>query len=114
MQLMNPADIGAHIQDSFQQGQKTRRESETRNALAKFAQNPNDKQAMSEVSRWDPELGIKLQQHNQEMALKQLDGYKDQIAREVKRRLEGDGLSRLHTDDSATAQAVALQTIEVP
>jgi len=51
--------------------------------------------------------------------MRQLDaggGYKDQIAKEINARLEGDGLSRrrANTDDdsasgSATAQAVALQ-----
>src|SRR5262245_7658418 len=43
--------------------------------------------------------------------MRQLDaggGYRDQIEQEVKKRLEGDGLSR--RDDSATAEAVALQT----
>jgi hypothetical protein len=41
-------------------------------------------------------------------------GYREQIADEVKRRLEGDGLSRRQDTaaDAATAEAVALQTFE--
>jgi hypothetical protein len=56
--------------------------------------------------------------------MRQLDaggGYRDQIAKEIQQRLEGDGFSRRHVDessasssaaesDSATAKAVALQT----
>ena len=49
--------------------------------------------------------------------MKQLDaggGYKEQIAKEIERRLEGDGLShRLDDgDETATAKAIALQTGE--
>ena len=49
--------------------------------------------------------------------MKQLDaggGYKEQIAKEIERRLEGDGLShrRDDGDETATAKAVALQTGE--
>jgi hypothetical protein len=45
--------------------------------------------------------------------MKQLDaggGYKEQIAKEIERRLEGDGFS--HHQDAATAEAVALQAGE--
>jgi hypothetical protein len=48
--------------------------------------------------------------------MRQLDaggGYREQIAEEVKKRLEGDGFSRRHTASDAavaTAEAVALQT----
>jgi hypothetical protein len=50
--------------------------------------------------------------------MRQLDaggGYRDQIDREVKARLEGDGFSHRRADaaaESATAEAVALQTCE--
>jgi hypothetical protein len=39
---LQPSNIGNAFMQSFQQGQQMRREGETRNALSKYAQNPDD------------------------------------------------------------------------
>jgi ribosomal protein L40E len=75
--------------------------------------------AMGKVAKADfDEMSVRLRQRAMGL-MKQLDaggGYKEQIAKEVERRLEGDGFSRRLEDDhgtaaaeAATAEAVALQ-----
>jgi len=79
--------------------------------------------AMGKVAKADfDEMSARLRGRAMGL-LKQLDaggGYRDQIAQEVQRRLEGDGFSHRpdpetrvdaeESADSATAKAVALQT----
>lgn len=65
--LMNPAAIGQQITGAFQQGQEQRRQTETRNALAQYAQNPSAEGAAM-VAQHDPQTGIQLGRYENERA----------------------------------------------
>lgn len=59
--LMNPAAVGQQVMGAFEAGREKRREVETRNALAAYAQNPSAESA-SQVAVHNPMLGIQLGQ----------------------------------------------------
>lgn len=89
LQYNNP---GQAFTNAFQQGQQQRRESDTQNALAKYAtaqagggngivagDNPMMGEAMADLARLDPKLAIQLQRQQQQDRLKGLEQHKDQI-----------------------------------
>lgn len=63
--LMNPAAIGQGVMQSFQAGQEQRRQMETRNALAAYAQNPNAETAAG-IAQHDPYTGIQIGRYEQQ------------------------------------------------
>jgi hypothetical protein len=81
--LMNPAGIGQGIQQSFQMGVEQRRQAETRNALAAYAQNPSAEGAAM-VAQHDPATGIQLGQYEQRRAAEareqQMEAQRQQLA----------------------------------
>jgi hypothetical protein len=64
--LGNAPDPGQAFTVGLQQGQQQRREMQTQNALAQFAQNPDDEGAVRSLLAVDPRLGISLMQQQRE------------------------------------------------
>lgn len=62
-QSLNRPDAGQMFQHGMEQGQKRRQEQETRNALASFAQNPDDPRAVNALMAVDPRMGLQVRQH---------------------------------------------------
>lgn len=60
--LLNPAAVGKHIMDGFEQGQKLGSEMRLRRALRSYADNPDDRDAYATIMQEKPELAIKLRQ----------------------------------------------------
>jgi hypothetical protein len=59
--LMNPQAVGQGVQSAFQQGQQMRGDMETRNALATLAGNPEDADAMRNLTFYNPQVGMQMQ-----------------------------------------------------
>jgi hypothetical protein len=114
-QLMNPAQTGQHLMQSFQAGGQQRREMETQNALSQYAQNPQDPKAKQALARWNPQLSMQLQQREQEMALKGLEAHREkiimgaQIVRQIQPKDEA-GWQQVR----AMAQQVGIDLADVP
>jgi hypothetical protein len=79
MQLMNPGDIANSILQAGQRGAQQRRESETQNALAKYAQNPDDPSAMEGLARFNPQMAIQLQERKRQEAMRGLEAHREKI-----------------------------------
>lgn len=60
--LIQPIDYVGRVQQGFQQGQQQRREMEMDKALQALAANPNDPQAVANITRYNPQLGMQLQE----------------------------------------------------
>lgn len=58
--ILQPVDIGGAFQNAFQKGQQDRARSETKNALAALAQDPNAD--ISDVAKYNPELVMQVNQ----------------------------------------------------
>jgi hypothetical protein len=76
--LGNAPDAGQAFTVGLQQGQHQRREMQTQNALAAYAQNPDDPNAVHSLLAVDPRLGMQLmqdqrerQQHNELLQIRQ-------------------------------------------
>jgi hypothetical protein len=76
LQFQNP---GNAFLTAFDQGRQRRIEGETQNALAKYAANPDDPQAMESLTRYNPQLAIQLQERKQQQALKGLEAHREKI-----------------------------------
>lgn len=68
--LMSPAAVGQQVQQGFDRGMKMREQAETRNALAVLSSNPADEAARATVFRYNPELGLKIGEHADKMAMR--------------------------------------------
>ncbi len=55
-------DPGQAFTQAFEQGQTRRREAETQNALSKYAQNPDDPEALNTLARYNPQAAIALRE----------------------------------------------------
>jgi hypothetical protein len=76
LQFQNPGN--AFLQ-AYEGGRERRRESETQNALAKYAQNPDDPEALQGVIRNNPQLGMQLQERRQQQAMRGLEAHREKI-----------------------------------
>jgi hypothetical protein len=89
LQFQNPGN--AFLQ-AYEGGRERRRESETQNALAKYAQNPDDPTAMEGLARFNPQMAIQLQERKRQEAMRGLEAHRESITmgaklfREAKRR----------------------------
>lgn len=59
-ELLQPADIGGAFSRGMEQGRARRVESETQNALAAYARNPNDPAPVNALAQWNPQLAIQI------------------------------------------------------
>lgn len=74
--LARPVDVGGAFQDGWARGQAQRRETETRNALMDYAQNPNAPGALNALAATgDPRLVMQAQQHQGQMARYKREDY---------------------------------------
>lgn len=64
--MMMPHEVGAHIQQGFEKGQKRAQEMRKQQALADFAQDPNNPQAVNALLATAPELGFKAMEHQRQ------------------------------------------------
>lgn len=81
-------DVGGNALNAFKQGQQERQQADARNALAAYATNPDDEQALNALAPHQPQLVI---QRKQEMAAaKKADGEKQLIGA----ALTGDPVAR--------------------
>ena len=64
--LLRQADIPGAIQAGVQAGQKERAEREGQSALAAWAANPDDTNAAANVLRYNPDLGLKIMNNQQD------------------------------------------------
>lgn len=55
-------DVGMNVLAAFKQGQQERKQQDTQNALADFANNPRDASALQRVTTLDPRLGMALRE----------------------------------------------------
>lgn len=60
--LLQPVDVGGMFDRGVQQGRQQRIERETDNALRAYAQNPDDPNAVNALLRFNPQMGMQLQQ----------------------------------------------------
>ena len=72
--LMQPVDIGGTFQAAFQQGKQQRAQSETQNALAALAQDPNAD--INALAKYNPQL---VMQVNQQRAAQQQKAQQAQV-----------------------------------
>lgn len=70
---LNNPDIASGILQHFQAGQQQRQDMESRNALATYAQNPDDPNAISTLIRADPRLGLQARNQQQKLAADERD-----------------------------------------
>ncbi len=68
--LINPAQIGQQFQQAFQQGQKQRRDTETRKALSVLGRDPTDEAARATVFESNPELGMRIGEFADKVAMR--------------------------------------------
>lgn len=78
-QLANPAQVGQHLMQSFQQGGQMRQQMETQNALSQYALNPQDPKGREALARWNPQLAIQLQQQEAQNAIKGLEAHREKV-----------------------------------
>ncbi|UXO93934.1 ejection protein [Pseudanabaena phage Pan3] len=64
--LLQPVDVGGMFERGVQQGRQQRIERETDNALRSYAQNPDDPNAVNALLRFNPQMGMQLQQQQAE------------------------------------------------
>jgi hypothetical protein len=76
LQFQNPGN--AFLQ-AYEGGRERRRESETQNALAKYAQNPDDPSAMEGLARFNPQMAIQLQERKRQEAMRGLEAHREKI-----------------------------------
>lgn len=76
LQYNNP---GQAFTQAFQGGQQQRRDFETQNALAKYAQNPNDPEAMQGLAKFNPQMAIGLQERKRQEAMRGLEAHRESI-----------------------------------
>lgn len=76
---LQPNNAGNAFMQAFQQGAQQRRESDTQNALARYAQNPDDPQVFSEMARLNPQLAIQLRGQQQQQHAAALEQHRDSI-----------------------------------
>lgn len=60
-----PVNVGAMFTQGFEHGQQQAKERATDNALAAYAQNPNDPNAVNALMRVNPRIGFQLHQDQQ-------------------------------------------------
>lgn len=60
--ILQPQNIGMNALASFQQGQQMRREQDTRKAMAAYAQNPNDANALNALAPYAPDYVVQQKQ----------------------------------------------------
>jgi hypothetical protein len=112
LQFQNPGN--AFLQ-AYEGGRERRRESETQNALAKYAQNPDDPSAMEGLARFNPQMAIQLQQQRKQEAMRGLEAHRENIIAGAKifRQL---GVKDQQTYDMARQMAgqVGIDLSEVP
>lgn len=115
--LMNPAAIGQGMQQSFQQGMEQRRQTETRNALAAYAQNPGAEGAAM-IAQHDPMLGIQLGQYEQQRAAQQAQQAEMQRKQQQEQMGQFRQLLQAAGENPqqafAAAQSMGLDTSKVP
>ena len=76
LQFTNP---GNAFMQAFQGGQQQRREGETQNALSKYAQDPNNPEAMQGLAKWNPQMALQLQQQKRQEAMRGLEAHRENI-----------------------------------
>ena len=69
--ILQPVDVGGMFNQGLEQGRQQRIERETDNALRAYAQNPNDPNAVNALLRYNPRLGMQLQQQQREQQQRQ-------------------------------------------
>jgi hypothetical protein len=79
-QNLQPANqAGNAFLQAYEGGRERRRESETQNALAKYAINPDDPTAMEGLARFNPQMAIQLQQQRKQEAMRGLEAHREKI-----------------------------------
>jgi hypothetical protein len=76
LQFQNPGN--AFLQ-AYEGGRERRRESETQNALTKYAINPDDPSAMEGLARFNPQMAIQLQERKRQEAMRGLEAHREKI-----------------------------------
>jgi hypothetical protein len=76
LQFQNPGN--AFLQ-AYEGGRERRRESETQNALTRYAINPDDPSAMEGLARFNPQMAIQLQERKRQEAMRGLEAHREKI-----------------------------------
>jgi hypothetical protein len=76
LQFQNPGN--AFLQ-AYEGGRERRRESETQNALTRYAINPDDPSAMEGLARFNPQMAIQLQERKRQEAIRGLEAHREKI-----------------------------------
>lgn len=58
--LMNPAQIGADVQNAFETGREQMKQIKVEGALSAYAANPNDEAAFQQVAKYAPKFAIQI------------------------------------------------------
>jgi hypothetical protein len=64
--ILQPIDFAGRVREGFQHGQQQRRQMEMDKALQALAANPQDPQAIANITRYNPEMGMRLQSQRAE------------------------------------------------
>jgi hypothetical protein len=79
-QNLQPANqAGNAFLQAYEGGRERRRESETQNALTKYAINPDDPSAMEGLARFNPQMAIQLQERKRQEAMRGLEAHREKI-----------------------------------
>lgn len=106
--LAQPVDVGGAFQQGWERGKQQRRETDTRNALASYAKNPNMDTANALIP-YDPKLGMELKQQ-------QVEAEKAARVRDLRMRAaQGDhsALTELAGDDPQMWSKIGDQQLEM-
>lgn len=76
--LMNPAAIGQQVTNAFEQGQQKRRETDSRNALAAYATNPNE-ETLNANAQYNPQMVIQERERMAQREAQQQQAKREQM-----------------------------------
>ncbi len=75
---------GNAISERYDKGRRQRKEYEAENALAKYAQNPQDEKARAAMAKWAPEKLMDFQQQQRREAMAGLESRREEIGMAAK------------------------------
>jgi len=78
VQLMNPAAIGQQVTNAFEMGQQKRRETDSRNALAAYATNPNE-ETLNANAQFNPQMVIQERSRLAQQQAQQAQAKREQM-----------------------------------
>jgi hypothetical protein len=120
-QNLQPANqAGNAFLQAYEGGRERRRESETQNALTKYAINPDDPSAMEGLARFNPQMAIQLQERKRQEAMRGLETHRESILigakvfREAKRRSPGVPDEQIYASILPTLQQLRIDTSQLP